>query len=415
MIDIIDILRHMAPTGQPPVDGCSVIGVGYEEAFANLRRVYIGEQFSKGKSDEKFVVGPYGSGKTHFLRQFSEMTNPEGCATCEIQLSKDIDITKQLSVYKEVVSNLKLPGGSRSGVRSLLEICMRKIRSGSPDPEAEEDFLTSWVEGLDGVDFSDKKYGRVLMKTLRALRRNDDDFAERGVMWLEGDVANKAVCKTLDESAITATEQNRFGRKAIFSLCQFLKAAGLQGTTLSFDEGEQAADVGKRKRDAILSMLRSESDAIKNVKGASVFVLYAFTPDVIKEMNKYPGLQQRISEPDPKYRFFDGNVNSPLIDLSQPYESEKETSLLFLQKIGERLVNLFCEAHGENLNLDRQEMLKASYEWAEEIDSKDQSIQKRRDMVKLTCSKLLQIYDKDRATKPDGQRHPEGEEPEGEV
>ncbi len=253
------------------------------------------------------------------------------------------------------------------------------------------------------------------MKTLKALSTDDDDVVERGAMWLEGDVVNKAVCKTLGESPITASEQNRFGRKAIFSLCQFLKAAGFQGTVLSFDEAEQAADVGKKKRDDILSMLRSESDAIQNVRGASIFLLYAFTPDVIKEMNKYPGLQQRISEPNPKHRFFDGNVHSPIIDLQQPYENEKDTSLLFLHKIGERLVNLFCDAHGDRLSLDSREMLKASYEWADEIDSKDQSIQKRRDMVKLTCSKLLEIYDKDRAAKPEGQRPAGGEETEGEV
>ncbi len=155
MIDIVDILRHMAPTGQPPVEGCSVFGVGYEDGFENLKREYIKEQFNKGNSAEKFVVGPYGSGKTHFLRQFSEIAGSEGCATCEVQLSKDIDLTKQLLVYREVVSNLSLPGMPRSGVRSFLEQCMKHVRSGSPDPEAAEHFLTGWIEGLEGVDFSD--------------------------------------------------------------------------------------------------------------------------------------------------------------------------------------------------------------------------------------------------------------------
>lgn len=394
MVDILDMLKQMAPTGQPPTEGCRLFGVGHDEAFKKLKDEFIDGQLSRGYSAEKFVVGPYGSGKTHFLRQFAELAQEAGCATCEIRLSKDIDIRKQLLVYREIVANLLAPEQRTPGVRLLLETCVRNLQRQLPDVESSSSFLDGWISGLDAVDFADARFKRVVIKTLKAMVAQEDAVIDSGILWLEGDVANRTVCKSLNETPITSGEHDRYGRKAIFSICQLVKISGFKGTIIAYDEAEQAANVGKKKRDEILSMLRSEADAITNIRNASVFLLYAFTPDVVQEMNKYPALQQRISEPNPKYRFFDGNVHSPIIDLQQPHDREKTSSLLFLQQIGERLVNLFFDAYGGRLNIKREDLLKACYEWADEIDAKDQSIQKRRDMIKLTCSNLLALYDK---------------------
>ncbi len=394
MIDIIDILRQMAPTGQPPTQGCSLFGVGHDEAFEKLIAEFVNVQFPKGYSAEKFVVGPYGSGKTHFLRQFAEMAQSSNCATCEIRLSKDIDLRKQLLVYREIMANLMVPGQKSTGAKALLEACMRNIQRQLPDEDSSGAFLDAWINGLEAVDFADSKFKRVMIKTLKAMCEREEGIVDNGILWLEGDVAHKAVCKSMNESPIPSSEQDRFGRKAIFSICQFIKASNFAGTIIAYDEAEQAADVGKKKRDEILSMLRSEADAIRNIRNASVFLLYAFTPDVIQEMYKYPALQQRISEPNPTYRFFDGNVHSPIIDLQQQHDTQKAASLKFLQNIGEKLVNLFFEQYGDRLKMTKEELLRASYEWADEIDAKDQSIQKSRDMIKLICSNLLVLYEK---------------------
>lgn len=396
MEEIIDVLKHMASTGQPPQEGCSKLGVGYDNALGMLTKEYIEDQLPKGKSAEKFVVGPYGAGKTHFLRQFSEMAIASGCAAAEIQLSKAIDITKQLIVYKEVVSCLKVPGQDQFGMKSLLRSCIDAVRRKSPDPNSSHLLIDSWIAGLEDTDFAENKFKRVLLLTLKAFVDSHDEILDAGIRWLEGDVSNKHICKILNqESAITAAEQNLFGHKALFCLCQFIRYSGFNGTLIAYDEAEEAVDVGKKKKGQILSMLRTESDARKhaNNKNASAFFMYAFTPPIIQDMNNYPALQQRIAEPDPKHKFFDGNVHSPIIDLQQPYQ-EKDASLMFLQKIGERLLTLFYEAYGDKIEKSREDLLRECYEWADEIDVRDQSIEKRRDMVKLTCSRLIELYEK---------------------
>lgn len=401
MQEIIDIVKDMASTGQPPLEGCSLFDVGYGKSIERLKKEYIESQFRQGKSGEKFLVGPYGAGKTHFIRQFNEIASSAGCATAEIQLSKAIDITKQLLVYKEIVASLRVPNQKLFGMKGILNGCIDYVREKSPDQEAQNVFLDYWVKGLEDLNFADLRYKRVMIRTVKALIEGNESVGEDGIRWLEGEVTNKNICRTLNETTVTVNEQTLFGHKAIFALCQFIKYCGFSGTIIAYDEAEQTTDVGKKKRDSILSMLRTESDARRQLNnlGASSLFFYAFTPDVIQEMYKYPALQQRMSEPDPKYKFFDGNIHSPIIDLQQPYDN-KGASLVFLQKIGERLVNLFFDSYSPNLPIGRDNLLSECYEWAEEIDGQDQSIEKRRSMVKLVCSRLVDFYETHLASVP---------------
>jgi len=183
-------------------------------------------------------------------------------------------LTKQLLVYREVVSSLSLPGMPRSGVRSFLEQCMKHVRSGPPTRRAAEHFLTGWIEGLEGVDFSDTRYKRVLMKTLKALSTDDDDVVERGPCGWRGTLSTRRCARPWGNHPSPRVSKTGSEEGDLFTL-PISESCGFQGTVLSFDEAEQAADVGKKKRDDILSMLRSESDAIQNVRGASIFLLYA--------------------------------------------------------------------------------------------------------------------------------------------
>ena len=92
-IDVLALLESLAEKGTPPTDGCTLFGVGYDDAFERLKRTYLERRFSNGGSAEKFVVGPFGSGKTHFLRQFLEIARDMDCVTAEVPLTRSFDIT----------------------------------------------------------------------------------------------------------------------------------------------------------------------------------------------------------------------------------------------------------------------------------------------------------------------------------
>ncbi len=138
-------------------------------------------------------------------------------------------------------------------------------------------------------------------------------------------------------------------------------------------------------------MFRQEMVAITDVKNASIFAIYALTPDVIQEMRTYPALQGRVSDPDPSRGFFEGSTYAPQIDLSKPYTGAEE-SLQNLRAIGKRLVGLFYSEYGDKVRTPHEIILKDSKSWAEEIARGTASISNRRDMVKLCCSRLIDIY-----------------------
>ena len=78
---LFDILEPLAENGTAPARGCSTFGVGYNDTFDQLCKVYVDGQFKRGKSAEKFVIGPFGSGKSHFLRHFMEIAETKNCVT----------------------------------------------------------------------------------------------------------------------------------------------------------------------------------------------------------------------------------------------------------------------------------------------------------------------------------------------
>jgi len=316
-MDIVDIFEEMITTGQPPNDNCSLLGVGYDEALKRLEKVYLYRGFERGKSAEKFIIGPYGSGKTHFLRQLLERGRQIDCVTAEVPLSRDVDISKPLLVYKEVAREIRAPGQQGKGLKNFLRNICQKLRAESEieDPNLADDYLQSRIDAFDDIHFEDEQFRKVAARTLKADLRDEYEIYENGCRWLSGEVNEKLVAKSLGVGRIPVSEQDSYGRRALLCLCQFAKTINYRGTIIGFDEAEQAINVPRKKVQRILSMARAEIDSISRVKNAAVMIVYAFTPDVVQGMQAYPALQQRLAEPDPENRFFDGNSYSPRIEL----------------------------------------------------------------------------------------------------
>ena len=392
MLGIIDLLKDMVANGQAPGRDCHKFGVGYEEAFQRLEGEILEDSLRRrGKSLEKFIVGPFGCGKTHFLRQLMEIAQSKGFITSEVQLDIKTNITEGFVIYKEIMKKIMTPDGRR-GVEFLIGACMEKVRSLAEDNSQSDLVLETWIESFrKQVILENPSVRRILFSALNSFRAGEELRLEKCLRWLEGEITDKKLAKELDVEAVGRQQSNRFAREALFSICQFIRSAGFPGTVIGYDEAEQSMNVPSEKRKEILSMFRSEITAISKVESAALLAVHALTPDVIQEMQKYPALQQRVSDPDPSKSFFDGDTNAPQIDLARPY-SNSEQALENLKAIGKRLVELFYQECGDKVQTPKDKTLRDSEVWAEMVAKGAASISSRRDMVKLCCSRLLDIY-----------------------
>ena len=388
-INVIGMIEDMAEHGTPPTDGCALFGVGYEDAFDRLRKRYIEARFARGGSAEKFVVGPYGSGKTHFLRQLMELGRDMGCVTSEVALNKDIDVTKSLNVYREVAREVRAPGSDQKGIRALLIASLEQVRAGAGDnPLVVDKLAAAWVEGLDKANYELEAYGRIVRRALEAHLLADGATFEAAARWLEGDFGDKQLGRDLNVSTIDRSEENIHGRRALLSLFQLVRRARFRGTVLTFDEAEQGLNVDRKQMDRILSMLQSGVNAVSDLKDGSALVVYALTPDLFEHLERFAALQQRLADPGKGNGFFDGNTLAPIIDLSPRTEPVKE-----LQARGRKLVAVAYGAPGWETSVPEKDALAAVDRLAEEIELEGVGSGNRREMVRRTCAMLMTSLD----------------------
>ncbi len=382
----VSMLERMASFGTAPEQGCSIFGVGYEDAFLKVKNKYLIDQFERGTSSEKFVVGPFGSGKTHFLRQLMEMSRDLDCVTAEIALNKDIDFTKSLSVYCEVAREIQTPENKDHGIRALLEAGLEKVRSQTNDLSMQDILVNGWISSLDKVDFKFKTFGIIIKKALLAKVSEDQIVFDSCCRWLEGDINDKDLSRELNVPKIDISSNNLYAKHMLLSLFQFIRQSQFRGTVVCFDEAEQGLSVNKKKTEKILSMLMAGIEAITNLSGGSALIVYALTPDLVDKMKNFAALQQRISNPLGR-SFFEGNVLAPIIDLT------RRDPLDDLQKIGCKLVDVFYNFFSDEVSVPKEQVIEYILQIAADIVENEISSSNRRDMVKNVCSILNGILE----------------------
>jgi hypothetical protein len=390
---IISIIRKMAQFGHPPTRGCSAFGYGFEDAIQRIKERFLEQMIARdGESAEKFVIGPYGSGKTQFCREILEVGDQIGFVTAEVQLNKNVDFTKPLIVYKELTSEIKLPQSNKKGMNHLLANSYERMKTfGEQETGAgSSEFLRAWISNLDLMDFELKSFSRIVKKALNAydIGGSEHEIFKAACNWLNGDINNKETLKVLGESRVPAAEEALHGQRATISLFQFIKESRFPGTIALFDEAEQSFTVNTKKKQTILSLLKSGLDEIVDSHNAGALVLYALTYEIADEFKKLDALRQRLDDPIGGKSFFEGDVYAPKISLDY---TQKLMPRDHLRGIGESLVD-FCYQIPD-LKVPKEAALSRINEVVEKIIESDISASNRRSMVKATCYILLSIIE----------------------
>ena len=303
---LYDALERMAQYGTAPEEVCSLFGVGLDDPLARLKKVYFDNAFSRGRSAEKFVVGPFGSGKTHFLRQLQEVAYRSDCAVAEVQLNRDVDFTDPLAVYQEIAAEIQVPDQPTKGLQSLLRHAAERLRDSADNEQMGNGLLLHFsLETAERV-FELECLGRMYARAFQAQLDGETEHFELVCRWLAGGFGDRSICKFLGVAPISKPEHRRYGHKAALSLYQLIKSLGYTGTLVCLDEAEQSLDVDRKRMQTVLSTLQSGINAAADLKDGAVLIVFAITPDVADKLKEFPALQQRLVDPGPGMGFFEG-------------------------------------------------------------------------------------------------------------
>jgi hypothetical protein len=314
-----------------------------------------------------------------------EVGQAVGCVTAEVQLNKNIDFTQSIVVYHEVARALQPPRYPKPGIRTLLDACIERV--GEKGQQDGMDPVELWIAGLEEVAFESEAFADVLRTALVARIRQDEGVFAAACRWLGGEVDNRDVAKQLGRSVVAKNSLNQHAHCSLLSLFQLIRYAGFRGTVLCFDEAEQGLATDRKKKDRILSMLRSEVDAVADLRGGSALIVYAVTPDLMTDMvMDYPALQQRVADPN-DVGFFDGEDLAPRIDLAK----RRKEPLKELEAISESLVELVYRDDKYRPALPREEALARAMEISRVVFENEPSVKGRREVAKNTAALLRQL------------------------
>jgi hypothetical protein len=392
--EILNMIEDMASEGHAPNNGCSLFGVGNDEYINILKEIYIEKRFKRGASAEKFVVGPFGSGKTHFVNQLSEIARQLGCVTSMVSLYKDVDVTSNYAIYREIVQEIRTPNNPQRGIVHLLHACFDSIKNNTlkqtGDEKESNALLKIWIDSLEtDSDFELDIFGRIIKQAFDALLKDDKEKFDAASRWIHGEFQNREIAKLLNIQTFTKNELNLIGSRVNLSLYQLIKKSGFLGTVVVFDEAEQGFEIGKKKQGILYSLMQSDINSIVNLKGGSALILYAIVPQIKEGMMNFPALQQRVQHPFP---FGEDNPRAPLIEIHRAGETPDEI-IKELIAIGKKLTDLMYIATGSEISIPKNQVNDTMKLLAERTIQEDISISSRRMMVKNACTVLTHLYE----------------------
>ena len=299
--DALQIIQNLREGTPPPVRLIHHLHVGRQRWLEGMAW-YLDAARDADLSAVRFIVGEYGSGKTHFLRMTAHMALERRFVTCEVTLSREIRLDRFDTVWRAMMSNLATPEseGEPEGIEAILN---RWCEQAVEFPKRLEQMLSE----LDRIQQLDPDFRKAMRGYLQAYVQDGD--RDIYLQWLKGDL--------IHPSGVRAKIDRASARAMLRSLIYFFKHLGYSGLVLFLDELELIRDQSVRVRDANYDVLRQFIDDADNLR--SFLLLCSVTPIMFDDDQKgfpsYPALRQRIGL---MFGDFEGDYRAITIKLDSP-------------------------------------------------------------------------------------------------
>ena len=298
----LELLAHLAALGTPPDDGAAVLAVsaGLRDSLNRIERETL-PFIAAGGGEIQFVFGPYGRGKTHFLKALAQWASERGCVTAYVDCQRPFE--SLVETYRAIAAGMTPPGTHKffatSGVTRTIEArftglndieqraviaSLKADRALSPEfRNLAVAYCTEAVAGGGGDGLADR---------LEALLANTPTFrVTLGTLYREHPQLPRPLGKLARRNAAAWL-------RSVLSLPQVL---GYNGLVVLFDETEAALGSIRprsslsRRQQAHLAHIRTLVDHMATGAFRGCAIYYAVTEEFIDIAGRNLGaLSQRI-------------------------------------------------------------------------------------------------------------------------
>lgn len=355
--DATYIFENLSNAPTPPGGYAHFINVGTDHLLNIIEEKYFKDQLSRGLGAFKYVQAGYGGGKTQFILSLAERANRNQIVTCRVDVGAECPFNSKLAIFKSVMSSFLPVSGSRvidadeRGIEVLVKgWIQRKLKEHGVDPgddvpdavraELAQTFAPMMTGAADHqMGAALRKLGvRLLDHECGATPTAEDDNL---ISWVRGE---KIVSTNLKKIGLAepAKDENAFNR--LNTALKFLRTRlGYRGFFIAFDEGGRANSFrrGSVKQKQMVENLLDFINKTGDQQFAGVVFLYAANEEFRSEViANYEALENRIGGT----AMSAGSPMVPLINLDSANTPQ------LLEKLGEKLVDVFSTACGTKLN-----------------------------------------------------------------
>ena len=346
----LELLAHLAALGTPPDDGAAVLRVsaGLHKSLERVERETL-PFIAAGGGEIQFVFGPYGRGKTHFLKALAQRASERDCVTAYVDCQRPFE--SLVETYRAIAASMVPPGRhnffATTGITKTIEACFT---------------------GLDATG------QRSVIERLKADQALSPDFRNLVVAYCTEGVAASGDEDLVDELeallASTPTFRVTLGKlyrghpslprplgklarrnaavwlRSLLSLPQVL---GYNGLVVLFDETEASlrsrrSSILSRRQQAHLAHIRTFVDhmAIGAFRGCAIY--YAVTEEFIEIAGRnLEALSQRIERV--RLSELDGvpNQRAVWVDIDELTDPSPQDPL-FYTNLGNRIIDIGLQA-----------------------------------------------------------------------
>ncbi len=331
---ISNSLMNSLRGGVVPREGAEYIAVGRsEEIEAILNDIEIIED---GGSTFRFIVGPFGAGKSFLFSIIRSHVTKKGFLVMDADFSPSRRLmgskNEGLSTYQELIKNLSSMAKPAGGALSLvLDRWINELnfdaKKHNIDDEKRKSYVINQIYNRCS-SIRDLTHGFEYAKLLElyyiSYEENDNELKDNVLKWFRGEYSSKREAKKELGINIIIGDDDWFDYIKIFAI--FIKQAGYKGLLLLCDEMINLSKITNRisRENNYEKLLNIYNDTLQG-KAKNMGVIMGATPRSLEDNRRgvfsYDALKSRLS----KGSFYDENMKdllSPIIHIKKLDKSE---------------------------------------------------------------------------------------------